>query len=149
MKLNLFISSPRGVPALMNSTLWRLSRASRHSFDSFVNRPRCHWNRPTASAMSVMLSRVNPVMGTSEWVVEDSTYDYHQEIARSAYTDMLHDDERVCQEAFRELFFGAQALSSRSCGILCSASPKSRKMSSLVLQKNDRHQSSRDILTKR
>ena len=34
--------------------------------------------------------------GSNEWVVEDATYDYHQEIARSAYTDMLHDDERVC-----------------------------------------------------
>ena len=42
-----------------------------------------------------MRSRVNPATGVAEWVVEDEAYDYHQEIARSAYTDMLHDDERV------------------------------------------------------
>ncbi|XP_071785019.1 protein arginine N-methyltransferase 7-like [Asterias amurensis] len=46
------------------------------------------------SEMRHLLARVNPMTGSNEWVVEDATYDYHQEIARSAYTDMLHDDER-------------------------------------------------------
>ncbi|XP_072013956.1 protein arginine N-methyltransferase 7-like [Amphiura filiformis] len=55
----------------------------------------CHHDSATMSDMSAPLrSRVNPATGASEWVVEDEAYDYHQEIARSAYTDMLHDDER-------------------------------------------------------
>ncbi|XP_071478071.1 protein arginine N-methyltransferase 7-like, partial [Diadema antillarum] len=41
-----------------------------------------------------MSSHVNPTTGAAEWVVEDESYDFHQEIARSTYTDMLHDDER-------------------------------------------------------
>ena len=51
----------------------------------------------STSSMSLppLSSRVNPTTGAAEWVVEDENYDYHQEIARSAYTDMLHDDERV------------------------------------------------------
>ncbi|KAL9975281.1 hypothetical protein ACROYT_G012431 [Oculina patagonica] len=38
--------------------------------------------------------RFSPTTGKMEWVVEDEDYDMRNEIARSAYTDMLHDDER-------------------------------------------------------
>ncbi|XP_029200545.2 protein arginine N-methyltransferase 7-like isoform X1 [Acropora millepora] len=38
--------------------------------------------------------RFSPVTGKMEWIVEDEDYDMRNEIARSAYTDMLHDDER-------------------------------------------------------
>ncbi|XP_038070296.1 protein arginine N-methyltransferase 7-like [Patiria miniata] len=82
----------------MNLTLARLLRAPSQPLASSIDTLRGHCSGPfcpsKASPMSAILSRVNPTTGTSEWVVEDSTYDYHQEIARSAYTDMLHDDER-------------------------------------------------------
>jgi len=45
-------------------------------------------------AMSTFVSQVNPVTGQMDWVVQDENYDYHQEVARSAYADMLHDYER-------------------------------------------------------
>lgn len=48
-----------------------------------------------ANSSSPLTGRVNPTTGKVEWVVENEDYDYVQEIARSAYTDMLHDDERV------------------------------------------------------
>jgi len=38
--------------------------------------------------------RYSPTTGKMEWVVEDEDYDLRNEIARSAYADMLHDDER-------------------------------------------------------
>ncbi len=38
---------------------------------------------------------LNPTTGQSEWVTETEDYDYHQEIARAAYADMLHDHDRV------------------------------------------------------
>lgn len=38
--------------------------------------------------------RFSPTTGKMEWVVEDNDYDMRNEIARSAYTDMLHDNER-------------------------------------------------------
>ncbi|XP_002735081.2 protein arginine N-methyltransferase 7-like [Saccoglossus kowalevskii] len=39
-------------------------------------------------------SRMNPTTGAIEWMMQDQEYDYHQEVARSAYADMLHDHER-------------------------------------------------------
>ncbi|XP_074644221.1 protein arginine N-methyltransferase 7-like [Tubulanus polymorphus] len=42
----------------------------------------------------VFRSTCNPVTGQQDWVVEDENFDYNQEIARSAYADMLHDTER-------------------------------------------------------
>ncbi|XP_071957557.1 protein arginine N-methyltransferase 7-like [Antedon mediterranea] len=39
-------------------------------------------------------ARINVITGETEWVMENEIYDYHQEIARSGYTDMLHDHER-------------------------------------------------------
>ncbi|PIK35357.1 hypothetical protein BSL78_27819 [Apostichopus japonicus] len=46
------------------------------------------------SSSAPLTGRVNPTTGKLEWVVEDENYDYVQEIARSSYTDMLHDKER-------------------------------------------------------
>ncbi|KAK6185183.1 hypothetical protein SNE40_007471 [Patella caerulea] len=44
--------------------------------------------------MSTFTSRLCPITGKMEWILQDEQYDYHQEIARSAYADMLHDKER-------------------------------------------------------
>ncbi len=48
--------------------------------------------------MSTFTSRTNIVTGTNEWVfVDDDNFDYQQELARSAFADMLHDHERNIQ----------------------------------------------------
>ncbi|VFV29249.1 protein arginine [Lynx pardinus] len=44
--------------------------------------------------MKVFCGRANPTTGSMEWLEEDEHYDYHQEIARSSYADMLHDKDR-------------------------------------------------------
>ncbi|XP_019391013.1 PREDICTED: protein arginine N-methyltransferase 7 isoform X1 [Crocodylus porosus] len=44
--------------------------------------------------MKIFCGRANPTTGTMEWLEEDEDYDYHQEIARSRYADMLHDKDR-------------------------------------------------------
>ncbi|NXS43050.1 ANM7 methyltransferase, partial [Balaeniceps rex] len=44
--------------------------------------------------MKTFCGRANPTTGTMEWLEEDENYDYHQEIARSRYADMLHDKDR-------------------------------------------------------
>lgn len=44
--------------------------------------------------MSVFTQKLNPLVGKVEWEVQSENYDYHQEIARSAFADMLHDTER-------------------------------------------------------
>ncbi|XP_051157383.1 protein arginine N-methyltransferase 7 [Leptopilina boulardi] len=44
--------------------------------------------------MSVFTQWLNPLIGILTWEEKDSDYDYHQEIARSAFADMLHDEER-------------------------------------------------------
>jgi len=45
--------------------------------------------------MSTFVQKVNVVTGAAEWCQESEDYDYHQEVARSAYADMLHDHDRV------------------------------------------------------
>ncbi|PNJ61463.1 PRMT7 isoform 7, partial [Pongo abelii] len=45
--------------------------------------------------MKIFCSRANPTTGSVEWLEEDEHYDFHQEIARSSYADMLHDKDRV------------------------------------------------------
>ncbi|XP_067407765.1 protein arginine N-methyltransferase 7 isoform X2 [Emydura macquarii macquarii] len=45
--------------------------------------------------MKIFCGRANPTTGSVEWLEEDENYDYHQEIARSCYADMLHDKDRV------------------------------------------------------
>lgn len=45
--------------------------------------------------MSIFIQCLNPLTGTINWEEKDENYDYHQEIARSAFADMLHDHERV------------------------------------------------------
>ncbi|CAG9561428.1 unnamed protein product [Danaus chrysippus] len=44
--------------------------------------------------MQVFTQKRNPITGGTEWDVQHEDYDYHQEIARSAFADMLHDTER-------------------------------------------------------
>lgn len=48
----------------------------------------------TDTKMKVFTQKRNPLTGSTEWDVEDEDYDYHQEIARSSFADMLHDTER-------------------------------------------------------
>ena len=48
-----------------------------------------------ANSGKVFVQTVNPAHGKIEWKVQEENYDFIQEIARSAYADMLHDDERV------------------------------------------------------
>ena len=48
----------------------------------------------TPSKMQVFTQKRNPITGSTEWDVQHEDYDYHQEIARSAFADMLHDTER-------------------------------------------------------
>ncbi|KAK8730718.1 hypothetical protein OTU49_007885 [Cherax quadricarinatus] len=44
--------------------------------------------------MSVFTQQLNPITGKLEWGIQPEDYDYKQEVARSAYADMLHDQER-------------------------------------------------------
>ncbi|NXI02102.1 ANM7 methyltransferase, partial [Pachycephala philippinensis] len=44
--------------------------------------------------MKTFCGRANPTTGSMEWLEEGEDYDYHQEIARSRYADMLHDKDR-------------------------------------------------------
>ncbi|XP_017887941.1 protein arginine N-methyltransferase 7 isoform X1 [Ceratina calcarata] len=44
--------------------------------------------------MSIFTQCLNPLSGTMTWEEKDENYDYHQEVARSAFADMLHDHER-------------------------------------------------------
>ncbi|NXP87201.1 ANM7 methyltransferase, partial [Passerina amoena] len=44
--------------------------------------------------MRTFCGRANPTTGSMEWLEEGEDYDYHQEIARSRYADMLHDKDR-------------------------------------------------------
>lgn len=45
-------------------------------------------------AMSLFTQILNPITGKSEWESQADDYDYHQEVARAAFADMLHDTER-------------------------------------------------------
>ncbi len=42
-----------------------------------------------------LISQLNPTTGKMEWNEVPDDYDYHLEIARSAFADMLHDHDRV------------------------------------------------------
>lgn len=44
--------------------------------------------------MSVYTQKLNPITGKNDWEVQSEDYDYHQEVARSSFADMLHDTER-------------------------------------------------------
>ncbi|CAL8102578.1 unnamed protein product [Calicophoron daubneyi] len=41
-----------------------------------------------------LVSRFNPVVGRTQWKLVRCDYDYSQEVARSGYGDMLHDEDR-------------------------------------------------------
>lgn len=47
-----------------------------------------------ANKMSTFTQKLNPITGNFEWILQNEDYDYHQEVARSSYADMLHDTER-------------------------------------------------------
>lgn len=47
-----------------------------------------------SSNMQVFTQKRNPLTGSFEWATQRDDYDYQQEIARSAFADMLHDEER-------------------------------------------------------
>ncbi|XP_013910107.1 PREDICTED: protein arginine N-methyltransferase 7 [Thamnophis sirtalis] len=51
-------------------------------------------NKTRQTGMKVFCGRANPTTGAMEWLEEDENYDYHQEIARSCYADMLNDKDR-------------------------------------------------------
>lgn len=44
---------------------------------------------------AILVSKFNPNNGKLEWDLQPEEYDYVQEIARSGFADMLHDEERV------------------------------------------------------
>ena len=44
---------------------------------------------------SVFVQKFNPATGQTEWQLQSEDYDYQQEVARAAFADMLHDEERV------------------------------------------------------
>ncbi|KAL1517658.1 hypothetical protein ABEB36_001395 [Hypothenemus hampei] len=48
----------------------------------------------SVSPMNIFIQKLNPLTGTNDWVIQNEDYDYHQEVARSAFADMLHDTER-------------------------------------------------------
>ena len=43
---------------------------------------------------NIFVQSFNPMLGKMEWKAQPENYDYHQEIARAAFADMLHDSER-------------------------------------------------------
>ncbi|XP_061404744.1 LOW QUALITY PROTEIN: protein arginine N-methyltransferase 7 [Lethenteron reissneri] len=49
---------------------------------------------PGRRTMKTFCGRANPTTGAMEWQQEGEDYDFHQEIARSSYADMLHDKDR-------------------------------------------------------
>lgn len=44
--------------------------------------------------MDTFFQHFNRITGTQEWVQQNEQYDYHQEITRAAFADMLHDTDR-------------------------------------------------------
>lgn len=52
-------------------------------------------HRSKMTCNSVLVQKFNPGTGNLEWDLQAEDYDYVQEIARSGFADMLHDEERV------------------------------------------------------
>lgn len=46
------------------------------------------------TTMNVFTLKLNGITGKCDWEEQHEDYDYHQEIARSSFADMLHDTER-------------------------------------------------------
>lgn len=61
---------------------------ARHLFDALI----CLKTRIVN--MSVFIQKLNPITGSNDWILQNEDYDYHQEVARAAFADMLHDRER-------------------------------------------------------
>ncbi|XP_056630627.1 protein arginine N-methyltransferase 7 [Diorhabda sublineata] len=53
-----------------------------------------HILKRVEAKMSIFVQKMNPITGSNDWVVQSEEYDYHQEVARAAFADMLHDTER-------------------------------------------------------
>ena len=53
----------------------------------------------------LFVQKINPTLAKMEWIPQDENYDYHQEIARSAFADMLHDSERVSKNVSLQIHF--------------------------------------------
>lgn len=68
-----------------------LSVSSSVDFPQFVL-PMNNQNKNGVSGSFV--SQLSPITGVMQWNLVDSDYDFQQEIARSAYADMLHDGDR-------------------------------------------------------
>ncbi|CAH1398647.1 unnamed protein product [Nezara viridula] len=61
---------------------------------SYIKVFRHHSSNILRKKMSTFVQKLNPLTGKTIWEMEDENYDYHQEIARSMYADMLHDTDR-------------------------------------------------------
>ena len=47
---------------------------------------------------------LNPMTQKMEWKNQPEDYDYQQEVARAAFADMLHDDERVMMGQYTDYY---------------------------------------------
>ncbi|KZS09051.1 Protein arginine N-methyltransferase 7 [Daphnia magna] len=60
-------------------------------------RTKFRFEQPRSYKMSynaILVQKFNPGTGSLEWDLQAESYDYTQEIARSGFADMLHDEER-------------------------------------------------------
>lgn len=66
---------------------------------------------PSSHNLCTFTSRFNPITGTMQWDNVGEDYDFEQDIARSAYADMLHDRDRNRRyyEALRHVITGMKA----------------------------------------
>ncbi|XP_059988615.1 protein arginine N-methyltransferase 7 isoform X5 [Lagenorhynchus albirostris] len=93
------LSGPREVPPL-NACRGKMAVAAerfltiRPVYKQLARLPFYAKTEELIGTMKVFCGRANPTTGSVEWLEEDEHYDYHQEIARSSYADMLHDKDR-------------------------------------------------------
>lgn len=52
-------------------------------------------DKPLRNVPRELIPQLNSTTGKMEWNEVPDDYDYHLEIARSAFADMLHDHDRV------------------------------------------------------
>ncbi|KAK0167741.1 hypothetical protein PV327_001609 [Microctonus hyperodae] len=88
LKLSQIIFRPLSlVPLHINSITFSL-------LTGLVLKPLPRVTRVCTSKMSIFTQTFDPITGCSTWVEKNPDYDYHQEVAQSAFADMLHDHER-------------------------------------------------------
>ena len=66
------------------------------------NRKSLHYSKMSKNA--ILIQKFNPGNGKLEWDLQEEDYDYTQEIARSGFADMLHDEERVRKSILSVIF---------------------------------------------